>query len=353
MQFKLESDQSYSVKQTAMEGKLKSFAIVMATGIVSIACGQLNLWLISYGLLALCLASSAYLLFYNGAQMKKHKQLAIAEFLAPPTGFDFYTIVAASCILGSQFLQIVYLPAFALLLWLMSLIVWAWLSYSLLAHFIIRQSRLELVRDVHGGWLLLVVATQAVAVLGTSLSREFTVFREALVFLSLGLWLVGGLLYLWIISLIMYRSIFFAMNSNSLAPPYWISMGAMAISTLTGAGLISTAQNSVILSQVLPFLKGLTLLYWVIATWWIPLLVILGVWRHMIQKVSLSYDSQFWSIVFPLGMYSACTHRLAVELNYPPLMLAANLFAYIALGAWLITVVKMAYASLPAAVTIK
>ncbi|WP_417376548.1 tellurite resistance/C4-dicarboxylate transporter family protein [Gimesia maris] len=332
---------------------MKSFAIVMATGIVSLACSQIQLTLISQGLLVCNLMLSGYLVIFNGIQMKKYPHRVISDLLAPATGFDSFTIVAACCILGSQFLQIVQLPALALALWCVSLIIWLLLSYSLLAQFIVRQSGLDISKDVHGGWLLLVVATQAVSVSGTSLSREFPVFHESLVFLSLSLWLVGGLLYLWVISLILYRTIFFTMNPESLAPPYWISMGAMAISTLAGASLISIARDSMILSQILPFVKGLTLLCWVTATWWIPLLVILGVWRHILQRVSFSYDSQFWSIVFPLGMYSVSTHRLAVELNFSPLKQGANLFAYLALGAWLITIIKMTCASLPAGSAIK
>ncbi|HCO26642.1 MAG: C4-dicarboxylate ABC transporter [Gimesia sp.] len=332
---------------------MKSFAIVMATGIVSLACSQLQLTLISQGLLICNLMLSGYLVLFNGIQMKKYPHQVISDLLAPATGFDSFTIVAACCILGSQFLQIVHLPTLALALWCVGLITWLLLSYSLLAQFIVRRAGLDISKDVHGGWLLLVVATQAVSVSGTSLSREFPVFHESLVFLSLSLWLVGGLLYLWVISLILYRTIFFTMNSESLAPPHWISMGAMAISTLAGASLISIARDSMILSQVLPFVKGLTLLCWVTATWWIPLLVILGVWRHILQRVSFSYDSQFWSIVFPLGMYSVSTHRLAVELNFSPLMQGANLVAYLALGAWLITIIKMTCASLPAGSAIK
>ncbi|WP_417387351.1 tellurite resistance/C4-dicarboxylate transporter family protein [Gimesia sp.] len=332
---------------------MKSFAIVMATGIVSLACSQLQLTLISQGLLVCNLMLSGYLVIFNGIQMKKYPHQVISDLLAPATGFDSFTIVAACCILGNQFLQIIHLPALALALWCVSLVIWLLLSYSLLTRFIVRRSQLDISRDVHGGWLLLVVATQAVSVLGTSLSREFTVFLESLVFLSLSLWLVGGLLYFWVISLILYRTIFFTMNSASLAPPYWISMGAMAISTLAGTSLISISQDSIILSQVLSFVKGLTLLCWVTATWWIPLLVILGIWRHLLQRVSFSYDSQFWSIVFPLGMYSVSTHHLAVKLNYSPLMLGANLIAYLALGAWLITIIKMTYARLLAGSAMK
>ncbi len=95
------------------------------------------------------------------------------------------------------------------------------------------------------------------------------------------MWLGGGMLYIWIISLIFYRYTFLPLDPRQLAPPYWINMGAMAISTLAGTLLVSNAPQSPLLKTLSPFLLGLTLLFWATATWWIPLLVALGIWRHL------------------------------------------------------------------------
>lgn len=55
-----------------------------------------------------------------------------------------------------------------------------------------------------------------------------------------------------------------------------------------------------------------TLLFWVIATWWIPLLAASLLWRHVIQRIRPVFDPQYWSMVFPLGMYTAATWVLFV-----------------------------------------
>jgi Voltage-dependent anion channel len=73
------------------------------------------------------------------------------------------------------------------------------------------------------------------------------------------------------------------MSPSDLAPPYWINMGAVAISTLAGTLLAAAAPLSPLVRELLPFIKGLTLLFWATATWWIPMLVILGAWRHVYQ----------------------------------------------------------------------
>jgi tellurite resistance protein TehA-like permease len=142
------------------------------------------------------------------------------------------------------------------------------------------------------------------------------------------------MLYVWIISLIFYRYTFFPLHPSDLMPPYWVNMGAMAISTLAGASLVAAAPGQPLLAALLPFVRGTTLLFWATATWWIPMLLILGAWRHVYRRYRLSYDPLYWGAVFPLGMYSVCTHRLSFALDAPFLRPVAAAFAWIALAAW-------------------
>ena len=160
-------------------------------------------------------------------------------------------------------------------------------------------------------------------------------------FTALCLFLLGGLLYIVIVTLLFLRLLFFPLSAVGLPPVYWVSMGAAAITTLAGARVVLDADLWAFLGQLLPFLKGFTLLFWATATWWIPLLAILGVWRHLWKHFPLRYETPYWSLVFPLGMYTASTFVLAKATALAFLVDVSRCFIWVAFAAWTMTFVGM------------
>jgi tellurite resistance protein TehA-like permease len=115
----------------------------------------------------------------------------------------------------------------------------------------------------------------------------------------------------------------------------------MAISTLAGSLLIVDATHAPYLTSLLPFLKGFTVLYWATGTWWIPMLLVLGFWRYAYKRFPLEYDPLYWGMVFPLGMYAACTLQMDRAMEFSFLAEFPRAFFFIAVAAWTITFAGM------------
>jgi tellurite resistance protein TehA-like permease len=316
--------------------------MVMATGIVSIASHLLELRFIARILFGLNVLFYIVLWVLTLLRCARYPKQVQADVLHHGRSVGFFTTVAATCVLGSQFLIIGGLWSIAAALWTFGIILWAALTYGIITVLTVKQTKPGLAEGINGGWLLPVVAGQSVAALGAQLASGFTATHQPHVLLfCLVMWLGAGMLYVWIISLIFYRYTFFALNPSDLAPPYWINMGAVAISTLAGTMLLAAAPRSALLTELMPFIQGLTLMSWATATWWIPMLVILGVWRHVYRRFSLRYDPLYWGAVFPLGMYTACTFRLTQVMHAEFLLFIPRLFIYVALVAWAVTLMGL------------
>lgn len=311
------------------------FAMVMSTGIVSLAARQQRFEFIAQALFALNIVAWLLLWLLYALRMLRYPRRFFGDMVDHLRGPGFFTSVAATAVLGAQFVILGNHDRLALALWVLALLLWTVLTYTIFAAFTIKEVKPSLDKGISGGWLLAVVATQALAVLSALLAQHAAQpWRLELNFFALSMWLWGGMLYIWMMSLIFYRYAFFHFGVDDLTPPYWINMGAMAISTLAGSLLIMNAPDALFLQSLVPFLKGFTVFYWATGTWWIPMLLVLGVWRHVYKRFPLEYDPLYWGAVFPLGMYSASTHSMVQALSLDFLASLPRVFLYLAMAAW-------------------
>lgn len=319
------------------------FAMVMATGIVSIAAFLSGMAFISNALFWLNVFSYIILIVFYFIRLVNFKKEFLGDLFDHNRGSGFFTIVAATCILGTQFILQQGNYKIAILLWMLGVILWFILTYTIFTTFTIKENKPTLAEGINGAWLLAVVSTQSLAVLSAKLSMHFLSFKLIINFFAFSMWLWGGMLYIWMISLIFYRYTFFKFSPGDLSPPYWINMGAMAISTLAGSLLIVNTPNAPFLLSTLAFLKGFTIFFWATGTWWIPMLVILAIWRHIYKRFPLTYDPLYWGAVFPLGMYTVSTNEMAKAMNLSFLLPIPQYFIYIALLAWFATFIGLCY----------
>lgn len=313
------------------------FALVMATGIVSIAAHLLEIPLFSKPLFHLNIFLYCALWILLLIRFFRFPHRVRADLKTSSRSFGFLTIVAATCILGQQFVIFEQNLFFGKLLFFVGSFLWIVLLYFLFTIITINKEKPSLKKGMNGIWLLIVVATEALSISSSTLSSKLTINPEILVFSALFLFLIGSILYLIIITLIFYRLTFFSLTAEEFAPAYWINMGAVAILTLAGVEIIAASENIHFLIHLKPFLNGLILMFWAFGTWWIPIIIILGAWRILSRVQPFAYQPQYWGMVFPLGMYTVATFRMAKKLELDFLNVIPSYFIYFALAAWSIT----------------
>jgi len=323
------------------------FSLVMATGIVSLAAFLMGQRTLALFLFCLNIVQYSVLGVLYAVRATCYPTRFFGDMIAHLTGPGYFTAVAGTGVLASQFMMIGENVAAGTALWGLACLLWLCLTYTIFTALTVRRDKPALDKGINGGWLLAVVATQAVAVSSALLAARLGhSHRLWLNLLALSMWSWGGMLYIWLMAMIFYRYSFFQLSPGDLVPSYWINMGAMAISTLAGTQLILNAPQASYLASLLPFLKGFTILYWSVGTWWIPMLLALGVWRYGYNRFPLRYDPVYWSVVFPLGMYAACTWQMDRAIRLGFLDPVSRVFLYAALAAWTIVFLAMLHALL-------
>jgi tellurite resistance protein TehA-like permease len=312
-----------------------SFAFVMATGIVSTGVHSFGpAWLSRFllivaggGLLILGAALVARVVVFP-ADVRR-------DAAAPERVFGFFTLVAALDVLGVR-LDLDGHPMVTAVLAAVAAAIWLVLTYAVPAGLLLARNADSVVGGINGTWLLWVVATQSLATSAAALTVVWTRQAPFLATVAVGLWSVGIVLYLILVTLIMLRWLTVPMTPAALGPPYWILMGATAITVLAGAKILAMPATLAVRQAATSTVEGLSFVLWAFGTWWIPLLVILGVWRHTRHRWPLRYETALWSVVFPLGMYSVATLSYGKVAHLDFMRPLAHVMIWVAVVAWVL-----------------
>jgi tellurite resistance protein TehA-like permease len=292
----------------------------MASGIVSLAALQHDLPRVSAVLLAVAVLVFACLLVAHLRRFAATRR-GFAEDLRETGGVvPLLTFVASCDVLGVRLLDS-GADRVALALWLVSLAAWA----SLNAAFAIALvRRAPPARAVGGDWLLLVVATQAVAAHAAVLALRFD--ASALLVVAVALSLLGLAAYPVLAALVVR-----ALRAGApFTPDHWIAMGALAISAVAAGNIAALPPQLGVADLLRRAADAVAVVGWLGASGWVPWLVATEARRGI---AAFRYDGRRWATVFPLGMYSVATFQLRTDHLVDVGGLSAT-FLGIAVAAW-------------------
>jgi tellurite resistance protein TehA-like permease len=319
------------------------FALVMATGIISNALFFEGYRAWADALFAVNLIAYPSLMLLTVVRFFLFSRGLWVDLINPRLVFSFFTIVAGTDVFGVGF-HLLGFATVALAMWMFALVVWFVLIYFSFAVLIFLNTTSG-ANVVHGGWLIAIVGTESLVILGTIVAPGMGDLSSAVFVLIHMLWGIGLALYGIFITLFAYRIFFFEVKPDDITPLLWVVMGAAAITANAGSTLLLTDIGMTFLQSMRPFIDGVTLVMWAWATWWIPLLLLFGMWKHGICRVPLTYTPMFWSLVFPLGMYALASLRLSLAADFSPLRSVSRAMVWVALTAWAATSVGFVIAS--------
>jgi tellurite resistance protein TehA-like permease len=340
------------------------FAVVMATGILSIAFDAMAFTGISQALFRLNLAFYPILCIILAARALLFRPYLTADLKTLQRSWLFLTFVVGTNTFGMQLIIFQRATDVACALWLIALIAWFIFIYFIFYSFIpLRKKPAHEI--VNGATLLIIVSTVSVALLGLRL-LDATATQSAHAYIALwAFWASGFLMYLLIVPIVIYRLFFTHLKPADWEAPYWICMGAPAIITLTGSEFVlymPRMPDAPQLESIREMTFSLSILAWLIGTSWIPYQLIMDIrqlshtntldsspaWVRAFPWSRLAFDKQYhfygppsWSRVFPMGMYTACTLSLVKITGFGFLGPAPQYWGWFALLIWFLTLIGM------------
>ncbi len=289
--------------------KPDSFAAVMATGIVSVAAVDHGYRAISEVLIVLAAVALPVLIVAVAIAWRRESW----DLTNLDVSLRLCTYIAACAVVGAR------LGEHHVVLWLLAgMALQGWLSLAPVVARRMWRDRGSGLRDrAHGGWELASVATSGLAIVLADLE---------IAFLAVLFWAIAIGVYLLMTGLIVWRAVRDRAAPDLVQPDIWILMGGSAIATLAGDHIHMAGLESV---------WPVTVVTWIVATAWIPLLIYVTLQRF--RRRSELPPGLWWAAVFPLGMYSSATYATAVETGWHWLTTVSLAFFWIAFAAWLLT----------------
>ncbi len=233
-----------------------NFALVMASGIISIGFGTLGFEALADAMYVFALGAWIALLALSVARTVLHARAVRTDLLNPRMVFAYFTLVAATDIVGLLLHDRGHMEL-AMACWAFAFMAWCsllYLAFSVLT-FLTHEHNVNI---VHGGWLISIVGTQSLVLLGARIAPDLGSYAGYMMVEVHMLWGLGLLFYGIFVTLFCYRIFFLTLKPQDVSPLLWVIMGAAAISANAGTTLLAEDPVLPFLASQRPFIDGVT-----------------------------------------------------------------------------------------------
>ena len=200
------------------------FALVMATGIISIGAGLVGYSTLSQVILGITIAAFVVLGLAYAARLVWFPRWMGRNLRTPTMAVAYFTVAAGSDVLGTRLVTAGHVNV-ALGLGAAAAVIWLALTYWL-PWSIVASARHPVLADMNGSWLVWVVSTQSLAIIAAAVSPHAPSWlQDQLPIVAICLWGVGVMLYLILIGIVFLRLMLVEFSPAEMVPAYWIAMG--------------------------------------------------------------------------------------------------------------------------------
>ena len=311
----------------------RAFAMVMATGIVSVALRQAGSPVLSSALLWVASAAFVVLAAASVWRAAGFPRDVRADLTRSDRVFGYFAVAAAASVLAARLSgrgqrEVVTVLA------VFTALAWAGACCAAIAFLTARTGTRRAITDVNGTWQLWVVGTQSVAIAATSAYAAGVVPDRLAAWAGLVAWCAGAALYLLVTALVIARLLTVGLAPGDPFGPYWVTMGAASITVLAAAQILHVTGPAV-LAVSRPALTGLALAFWSVASALIPALTVIGTARWLRGQAAKGFRRELWMIVFPAGMYATASMRIGAEAGLPLIREVGTAAVWVAAAVWM------------------
>ena len=117
------------------------FALVMATGVVSLACQRLGLPVFAHALVAVSWLGYAALCLLTLLRLVRYRSALARDLFDHQRAPGFFTMVAGTCVLGTQSIVVTGAHVIADALWYVGLCLWVLVMYAFFTAVTVREDK--------------------------------------------------------------------------------------------------------------------------------------------------------------------------------------------------------------------